>query len=125
VRGRKTNWSVDFKLRALSRMAETYDVSALAAELCVGRERLYEWRRCYEAGGVEALRSMGRPRRSQRLAAAVAQRPVPAGPEQRIADLERTIGQQLLDLDFFRAALRHVRDQQPAKGEPGDTTSTR
>jgi hypothetical protein len=28
----------------------------------------------------------------------------------RIADLERKIGQQQLELDFFRVALRHVRE---------------
>lgn len=101
MRGRKTNWTVEFKLRAVARMEGASDVSALAAELGVGRERLYEWRRRYEAGGVEALRSMGRPRAAGRLAAAVARRPVPAGPGQRIGELERVIGQQLLDLDFF------------------------
>jgi hypothetical protein len=49
----------------------------------------------------------------------------PTAAQKRIDELERKIGQQQLELDFFRAALRHVRDQQPAKGEPGDTTSTR
>jgi hypothetical protein len=33
----------------------------------------------------------------------------PAAAARRIAELERKIGQQSLDLDFFRAALRHVR----------------
>ena len=49
--------------------------------------------------------------------------PVEAG--RRIEELERKIGQQQLDLDFFRAALRHVRERRLKKGEPGDTTSTR
>jgi hypothetical protein len=39
--------------------------------------------------------------------------------------LERKIGQQQLELDFFRAALRHVREQRPTKGGPGETPSTR
>jgi hypothetical protein len=43
----------------------------------------------------------------------------------RIAELERKIGRQQLDLDFFRAALRHVRDKQPMSGVPGATASTR
>ena len=33
----------------------------------------------------------------------------PAAAARRIAELERKIGQQQLELDFFRAALRHVR----------------
>lgn len=125
MRGRKTNWSVEFKLGVLARMEGASDVSALAAELCVGRERLYEWRRRYEVGGVEALRSMGRPRAAQRLAAAAARRPVPAGSEQRVAELERTIGQQQLDLDFFRAALQRAEARRRTSVGPGGETSTR
>jgi transposase len=34
----------------------------------------------------------------------------PTAAARRIADLERKIGQQALELDFFRAALRHVRE---------------
>ena len=34
----------------------------------------------------------------------------PAEAQQRIDELERKIGQQQLELDFFRAALRHVRE---------------
>jgi hypothetical protein len=29
----------------------------------------------------------------------------------RVAELERKIGQQQVDLDFFRRALRHVRER--------------
>jgi len=101
-------------------------VAALAEELGVGQERLYEWRRKYRSGGAEALREMGRPLNGSRRFDEV-----PAAPssdatvsERRIAELERKIGQQQLDLDFFRAALRHVREQRLKTGEPGDTTST-
>jgi transposase len=45
--------------------------------------------------------------------------------QRRIEELERKIGQQQLELDFFRAALRQVREQRPKKGEPGGTASSR
>jgi transposase len=125
VRGRKRNWPVDFKLSAIARMEEGCRVSALAAELGVGPERLYEWRRRYEAGGAQSLRRMGRPRAQQLSAETPVRRPVPAGPDQRIAELERTIGQQQMDLDFFRAALRRVEARRRMNGGPGGTTSTR
>jgi hypothetical protein len=32
--------------------------------------------------------------------------------QRRVAELERKIGQQQVDLDFFRRALRHVRERQ-------------
>lgn len=125
MRGRKQNWPVEFKLRAIALMDEACGVAALAAELGVGAERLYEWRRRHEAGGPDALRRMGRPRARPVSAETAERRPVPAAPEQRIADLERTIGQQQVDLDFFRAALRRVAARRQMSGEPGGTTSTR
>ena len=125
MRGRKQNWTVEFKLRAIARMEEGCRVSELATELGIGPERLYEWRRRYEAGGAEALRRMGRPRIGQVAGETLSRRPVPAGPEQRVVELERTIGQQQLDLDFFRAALRRVAARRRTNGEPGGTTSTR
>ena len=49
-----------------------------------------------------------------------------AGAEQRrIEELERKIGQQQLDLDFFRTALRHVGEQRLKKGGPGGRASSR
>ena len=125
MRVRKQNWTVELKLRAIARMGEGCSVSALAGELGVGAERLYEWRRRYEVGGADALRGMGRPRAQQPSAETPARRRVPADPEQRIAELERTIGQQQVDLDFFRAALRQVREQRRKRGVPGETVSTR
>jgi hypothetical protein len=38
--------------------------------------------------------------------------------------LERKIGQQQLELDFFRQALRQVRGARPAGGAPGVARST-
>jgi len=125
VRGPKKNWTVEFKLRAIARMDDGCGVSALASELGVGPERLYEWRRRRDAGGPDALRRMGRPRLSQPLTEAPERHPAPAGPEQRIAELERTIGQQQLDLDFFRAALRRVAARRRTNGGSGGPTSTR
>jgi hypothetical protein len=43
----------------------------------------------------------------------------------RIAELERKIGEQQMELDFFRRALRQVRDERRRIGVPGGTASTR
>ena len=45
--------------------------------------------------------------------------------ERRIAELERKIGEQQMELDFFRRALRQVRDERRRSGVPGGTASTR
>jgi hypothetical protein len=43
----------------------------------------------------------------------------------RIAELERKIGQQQLELDFFRQALRQVKETRRQSSGPGVTGSTR
>ena len=42
----------------------------------------------------------------------------------RIAELERKVGQQQLELDFFRQALRQAKGVGPTSGGPGVTAST-
>jgi transposase len=57
--------------------------------------------------------------------------PAPTPPDElsraqrRIAELERKVGQQQVDLDFFQQALRHVREAGRPTGAPGGTASTR
>ena len=45
--------------------------------------------------------------------------------QRRIAELERKIGQQQVDLDFFQRALRHVREARRLTGAAGASVSTR
>ena len=45
--------------------------------------------------------------------------------QRRIAALERKIGQQQVELDFFQQALRQVRDQRLQSSVPGGTASTK
>ena len=107
------SFSRRFKLRAVQRMAAGENVSALARELTVKRVILYRWRDAWRLGGVEALRLRGRPSKAEALAMASA-RGV-AGKANDLAEarwqidqLQRKVGAQQLDLDFFRQALRHV-----------------
>jgi transposase-like protein len=129
---KKTRWTRDFKLRVMSLMDAAADVSALAAELGVNRELLYRWRRKYLAHGPDGLQQIGRPLRVP----AGRDMPLPplpppppedslAAAQRRIAELERKVGQQQLDLDFFRAALWHVGERRRSNGGPGETGSTR
>ena len=140
-RGSERRFSREFKLAALARMEAGENVSALARELGVRRKYLYQWRERFRAGGPVALRSRGRPTRAEVLAmrsgeqpalpTARAAMPSPAPPdelavaERRIAELERKVGQQQVELDFFRAALRQVREARQRSGAPGGTASTR
>ena len=125
--GRKRHWTSGFKVAAVRRMSEGVRVSALAAELGVRAELLYDWHRRYRKGGTAALRPIGRPPiGSPGFEPALESASPSASAEQRrLGELERKVGQQQLDLDFFRAALRHVREQRRKTGVSGGTGSTR
>ena len=114
-----------FKLATVRRMMAGENVSALSRELQVLRKDLYYWRMRFRAGGPEALRGKGRPKKTEIM---------PPGKEpsgevekarERIAELERKIGQQQVDLDFFRQALRRVGGARRPSAEPGAPRSTR
>ena len=138
---KERRFSREFKLSALARMEAGANVSALARELGVRRKYLYQWRERFRLGGPVALRSRGRPTKAEQLAmesgsaeALPAASPVmpAAAPldelalaQRRIAELERKIGQQQVDLDFFQRALRHVREARRLTGAPGASVSTR
>lgn len=121
-------FSREFKLSVVRRMLAGENVSALCRELSVLRKDIYVWRDRFRAGGPEALRSRGRPRK-------VVSEPPPDPPpgsagelgsaRRRIADLERKIGQQQVELDFFQRALRQVREARRPTGAPGAAASTR
>ena len=121
-------FSREFKLEAVRRLLAGENVSALARELKVQRNDLYVWRDRFRAGGADALRGPGRPRKAEAVVTAASGKVLtPGAPaasqldaaHKRIAELERKIGQQQLELDFFRRALRHVRGRGLAGAVPG------
>jgi len=118
------------KLAAVHRMLAGENVSALARELKVLRKDLYKWRARFRSGGPAALRGRGRPRKLVQAEPPDADAAAPPEAElskaqRRIAELERKIGQQQVELDFFRQALRQVGEKRRASDGPGARTSTR
>ena len=91
-----------FKLSAVRRMLAGEDVSALSRELQVPRKDLYYGRAHFRAGGPEALRSRGRPRKVE----VISEKPKdPPGEleaaRDRIAELERRSASNRLNSIFF------------------------
>jgi transposase-like protein len=121
----------EFKLEAVRRILAGEQIRALSEELTVLRKDLYAWRKLFRAGGAEALRPLGRPRKGDGVVASRVRkraRDVTAGDScgpERIAELERKIGQQQVELDFFRQALRRVREARRPNAGAGVTGSTR
>jgi transposase len=139
-RGSERRFSRAFKLAALARMEAGENVSALAGELGVRRKCLYQWRERFRLGGPIALRSRGRPTKAEAVAIeagrsegrpAASAEMASAAPDElararrRIEALERKVGQQQVELDFFQRALQQVRQARQHSGAPGGTASTR
>jgi transposase-like protein len=102
------------KQAALARLAAGESVTKVARDLQLRGRLLYAWRDKVRRGGSAALRGLGRPRKRATAVAALAGGETGedelARAKRRVAELERKIGQQQVDLDFFRRALRHVRE---------------
>ena len=113
----------EFKEGVAQRIVNGESVSALHQEFQIKRSVLYRWRDAYRKDGASGLqRPVGRP-------PGVPNPPRPvAGPEEaaarRVAELERKIGQQALDIDFLRRAFKRVKASRRKNVETGGTAST-
>jgi len=122
--------SREFMLKAVERLEAGERASALAIELNLNRTIVYHWRDRFRANGAEALTSKrGRPRTPEVLAAegvraSRARADGLARARAQIAELERKVGQQQLDLDFFKGALRHIEGSRRPSDRPGVTASS-
>jgi len=120
-------YEAKFKLSAVERLISGEPIEALAAELGVTKLKLYQWRLKFRREGV--LRRAGRPSRSAVAGEIVTAAPLAVSDDksarQRIAELERKIGQQQLELDFFRQALRQVGGARRPSAGAGVSASTR
>jgi len=119
-----------FKLKVVERLEAGESGTALSAELGVKRTLLYRWRDAWRQGGELSLREgRGRPRKAEAAAMARARGPAAkasglAEARRQIAALERKLGQQALELDFFRQALQHIETSSRPGEAAGATAST-
>lgn len=120
---------VEVKRTAVKRVAAGEAVPRVALEIGVTSGRLYAWYSKYRQDGLDGVRQPGRPRKAEALRARpLSRKEAPdesVATRRRIAELERKIGQQQVDLDFFRRALRHVEETRRAQAEAGAAASTR
>ena len=141
-------FSSEFKSSVIQRIEAGERLGAVAVELGIRRKLLYEWRAAYRALGAAGLNRKRGPKPGARKVAGsspglassaassvpdVASSSARPGDERaqarelaeakaRIGELERVIGRQQVDLDFFRKALR-LMDATPPSGIA--TSSTR
>jgi len=117
-RGKRRVFSREFKLSAVKRALSGESVAALSRALGVPAGHLYGWCKHYRAGGADALRPACRPRTGRGVLDLEPTRDL-ATARRRISELERKVGQQQVELDFFQEALRQVGGARRPSDGPG------
>ena len=110
------SFSPEFKLAALGQIDEGESVARVARDFGVSRKTIYQWRDQLRQGEKSDKPSerVSRPELPAELVRA----------RERIAELERKIGQQQVELDFFRGALRRIEASHRPNDGPGVTQSS-
>ena len=102
----------EFKLAAVQRLEQGVSLGEVARALEVNPNVLHRWRREIRQGPGNVFPGQGK----QRWA------------EGRIAELERKIGQQALEIDFLKGCLQRIdaqRKLQALNGQPLSTTRSK
>src|SRR5271168_39045 len=101
-----------FKLAAIKRLEAGEALLPLAREFGVSRKLLHDWRKAWGLHGPAGLNRKRGPKPGPRKLRPLT-KPAAKGSSgelaearAKIAELERKVGQQALDIDFFHKALR-------------------
>ena len=91
----RRKFSKEFKQTAVNRLNSGQTAAEVARALEVHPSDLHRWRRELQEHGERAFNGAGKKRAQ----------------ETQIAELERKIGQQTIEIDFLKRALQHVEEQ--------------
>jgi transposase len=119
--GRRRLFSREFKVAAVQRVIEGEELADVARDLEIGREVLWRWKKRVEEKGEEALFDVGRRKGEPQRSA----ESIEAAQQRRIAELERLVGRQQLEIRFLDKALRRVEDLRQEKNDDGAAASSK
>lgn len=121
----------EFKLQIVERMMAGENVVSLASQYKLPRSMMYRWRDAYRLEGSAGLaRGPGRQQsaagkaRARRAGGSEAS-PLEAKLRQRIAELERKVGQQAVEIDFFEGVFKRLDELPKVRRRGGDASTPR
>ena len=97
----------EFKLAAVKRLQSGLPVGRVARELEVNSNQLHLWKKQFTEKPNSAFSGQGRRR----------------GEEAEVAELERKIGQQAMEIDFLKGCLRQIEDLRKSQAETANPRS--
>jgi len=92
--GSRRQFTQEFKLAAVRRLEQGVSIAEVARGLEVSPNVLHRWRREFRQGPGNAFPGNGKQRWS----------------EGRVAELERKVGQQALEIDFLKGCLQRIEE---------------
>ena len=98
----------EFKLAAIQRLEQGISIAEVARALEVNPNLLHRWRSEFRQGPGNVFPGHGQRRWS----------------EGGIAELERKIGQQTLEIDFLKGCLQRIEEQRMLQASNGNPQST-
>jgi transposase len=105
----RRKFTKEFKQTAVRRLDSGQTVAEVARALEVHPSDLNRWKRELQEHGERAFSGVGKKRAE----------------ETKIAELERKIGQQTIEIDFLKRALQHVEEQRLLRALNNGAPSTR
>ena len=105
----RRQFTKEFKLAALERLERGATIAEVSRAFEVNPNVLHRWRREFRQGPGNAFPGPGRRRWD----------------DGRVAQLERKIGQQTLEIDFLKGCLRRIDEQRKLQALNGTPLSTR
>jgi transposase-like protein len=113
-------FTAEFRIEVARRIVSGEAISALSGELKIKRSVLYRWRDAYREEGEAGLkRAAGRPPGASKTASPSTS-PLQRA-QQRIAELERKVGQKEMENDFLKRAFKRVEELRRNSGATAST----
>jgi len=98
----------EFKVAALRQIEAGASLAAVARSCEINPNLLHRWRRDFQQSPERSFPGLGKKRVD----------------ENRLAELERKIGQQTLEIDFLRRCLQRIEEQRMLQALTGKPLST-
>lgn len=123
TRDGRRRFSREFKIAAVRRVMEGEQVGDVARDLDIKFRVLWAWKKRVVEKGEEYLHELGRPKQWQQQAGK--SDAAEASQQRRMAELERLVGHQQMEIRFLGKALRQVEERRQQKKSAGGVASSK